>query len=154
VDTNNLAQVGRLMLQAGRACVEAGATPVFLHHMSKSTQLQRSLQREPMELPDLTGAGFGAVARQWALVSYLEPYDPATGRCKVWLNVGGSAGHGGLHVVTIDEGTYQKGAPLGGRRWLVSVESGGEAVAVANQVKASEGRQKAQPRARRRREGA
>jgi hypothetical protein len=94
--------------------------------MSKGTQAQRSLLREPMQLSDLSGAGFGAVVRQWALVNYLEPYDPSTGRCKVWLNVGGSAGHRGLHVVSIDEGVFHKGLPLNGRQWLVSVQSGSE----------------------------
>jgi alkylated DNA nucleotide flippase Atl1 len=91
-----------------------------------------------MQLADLTGAGFGPVVRQWALISYLEPYDPITGRCKIWLNVGGSAGHGGLHVVDIDEGVFQKGAELNGRRWAVSVQSGSAAVAAANQSRQAE----------------
>jgi hypothetical protein len=138
VDMGSLTQVGRLMLNAGRLCIEAGATPVFLHHMSKSSHLQRSQQREPMQLADLTGAGFGPVARQWVLVSYMQPYDPNTGRCAIWLNVGGSAGHGGLHVATIDEGVFQKGAELNGRRWEVSVKSGSAAIAAANQARQAE----------------
>jgi hypothetical protein len=138
VDMGSLVQVGRLMLTAGRLCIEAGCTPVFLHHMSKSSHLQRSQQWEPMELADLTGAGFGPVARQWTLISYLEPYDPATGRCKIWLKIGGSAGHGGLHVASIDEAVFQKGAELNGRRWAVAVKSGTEAVAAANQARQAE----------------
>jgi hypothetical protein len=138
VDLANLAQVGRLLLAAGQVCVQAGATPVFLHHMSKSSHLQRSLQREPMQLSDLTGAGFGPVCRQWILVSYLEPYDATTGRCQIWMNCGGAAGHGGLHVVSIDEGVFQKGAPLNGRRWQVTTKSGTAAVAAANQARQAE----------------
>jgi hypothetical protein len=135
VNLADISQVGRLMLNAANVCVAAGATPVFVHHMSKGTQLLRSQGREAMQLSDLTGAGIGPVARQWLLISYLEPYDPNAGSCKVWLSIGGSAGHGGLHVVSIDEGVFEERLPLNGRRWQVSVQSGPEAVRAANQLK-------------------
>src|SRR5262249_25987795 len=106
IDTNNITQIGKLVADVGKACVAARATPILVHHMSKSAVLMRADKREPLQLSARTGAGIGPVARQWLLLNYASPYDPETGRCTVWLNAGGSAGHGGLHLVAIDEGAY------------------------------------------------
>jgi len=122
---------------AGKKCIDAGATPIFCHHMSKTAQINRAHEREPMQLSDLTGAGFGPVCRQWLLVNYLRPYDPATGTCEVYLTIGGSAGHGGLYTVAVDEGSFHKGKPLYGRHWYTAVKSGAEAIEAANLAKVS-----------------
>ncbi|MBL8798210.1 MAG: AAA family ATPase [Planctomycetia bacterium] len=137
LDTNHLPTVGRLVATAGKKCIDAGATPIFCHHMSKTSQLLRAQEREPMQLSDLTGAGFGPVCRQWLLVNYLRPYDPITGTCELWLNVGGSGGHGGLYSVAVTEGPYRKDQPLYGRQWHTAVKSGAEAIEAANQAKVS-----------------
>jgi hypothetical protein len=134
IDTNNITQIGKLVADVGKACVAVGATPVLVHHMSKSAVLMRADKREPMQLSDLTGAGIGPVARQWLLLNYASPYDPETGRCSVWLNAGGSAGHGGLHLVAIDEGAYDPTRPLNGRTWHVEVRSGSKAIEAVNQA--------------------
>src|SRR5207245_1915936 len=124
VDTNNLAIMGRLLKKVEKACAKVGATVVFVDHATKYGVANRAREREPLQLPDLQGSGISQAAAQWMLVSYLVPYDPNTGRCKLWLSIGGRANPGGLHVVSIDEGVRIKGAPLEGRRWQVSVVSG------------------------------
>ena len=138
VDTHRLTVVGDVVARVGRLCLKAGATPVLAHHMAKSAQLRRAVEREPMQLSDLNGAGFGPVAGSWLLVNYLQPYDPNTGRCTLWLNAGGRAGHGGLYTVRIDEGTFAEGQPLNGRHWEVEVRGGQEAIRTAQEVKAAE----------------
>ena len=134
IDTNNITPIGKLVADVGQACVAAGATPVLVHPMSKTAVLTRADKREPMQLSALTGAGIGSVARQWLLLNYASPYDPETGRCAVLLNAGGSAGHGGLHLVAIDEGAYDPTRPLNGRTWHVEVQSGSKAIEAVNQA--------------------
>jgi len=136
IDPHLLSQVGATIARVARSCTEAGATPIFAHHMSKTAQMRRSEEKEPMQLADLNGAGFGPVAGSWLLVNYLQPYEPDTGTCTLWLNVGGRSGHGGLYTVAIEEGSFHKDLPLNGRIWQVKVQAGKLAVEVANQVRA------------------
>ena len=58
------------------------------------------------------------------LISRRELYQPGTGEHRLWLSVGGSAGHGGLWALNINEGT--RDAP-GGRYWQTDVVSADDA---------------------------
>ncbi len=135
IDTHRLTQVGSAIANVARMCADAGATLVLAHHMSKSAQMRRGEEREPMQLADLNGAGFGPVAGSWILINYLVPYDPETGACLVWLNVGGRAGHGGLYTVAIEEGRFVKNQPLNGRNWHTAVAQGQKVKEIAQEIK-------------------
>jgi hypothetical protein len=140
------------MLAASKICTQAGATPIINHHMTKYAQMARSQAREPMQLSDLTGAGFGPVARQWMLLNYLTPYDADTGCCELWLNIGGSAGHGGLYSVLIDEGPFARQLPLNGRQWSVTVRTGKQAIEAVAKTKEAAKQQQAHEKLHERRQ--
>jgi hypothetical protein len=122
VSAANLFQMGPLLLAIATTCLNAGATPILIHHARKDTYSRKARSSEPLDLDDLAFAGFGEFARQWVLVSRREPFVPDSGSHKLWLSVGGSAGQSGLWGVDIEEGRL--GADFGGRRWQVTVLDG------------------------------
>lgn len=116
---SNLYDVGPVLQAAARACLDAGATPVFAHHTRKTTTTKRDSQ-EPMDLDDLAFAGIAEFARQWILLSRRTPFVPERGgRHELRLSVGGSAGHNGSWDVNINEGRLLKN--FTGRLWHVEV---------------------------------
>jgi len=122
LQASNVYQMGPLLLGVAQACLDAGATPILVHHTTKmSGQIARGEGHEPLELDNLAFAGVAEFARQWAIVSRREKYDPEAGDHKLWLNVGGSAGHSGLYGVDIREGILND--CFSGREWLVSVQT-------------------------------
>jgi replicative DNA helicase len=113
---SNLYEVGPLLLRAASACLDAGSTPLLVHHATKAAV--KKADGEPLDLDDLAFAGVGEFARQWLLVSRRRPYQPGTGSHALTLAVGGSAGHSAVWHLDIEEG-----AGSGGRRWGVRVAS-------------------------------
>jgi hypothetical protein len=116
IDPANLFHIGPLLAQITETCTAAGATPFLVHHLRKN----RERPDDPPELEDLAYAGVQEYARQWLLIGRSQRYELGSGEHRLWLNVGGSAGHSGCWAVHIAEGTID--ADFGGRSWCVDVQ--------------------------------
>jgi replicative DNA helicase len=79
VSPSNVYEVGPLLWDAARTCLDAGATPVFVHHATKSGAKRTAGTEEGLDLDDLAFSGVAEFARQWILVRRQEPYVPGTG---------------------------------------------------------------------------
>lgn len=114
----NLFDMGAIYSQFARFMIEAGATPILTAHAKKGRGF------DPLDLDDLTYAGIAEFARQWILISRREAYE-GDGAHRLWLNVGGSAGHSFLGHLDVEEGIV--GEHFEGRVWNVAVEGFQEA---------------------------
>lgn len=99
-DVANLFKQGEVLGKLSGLCQELGVTLILVHHAKKSL----STHYEPMELADAAFSGFAEFSRQWLLLSRREKYEPGSGNHRLYLSVGGSAGHSGLWGLDIDEG--------------------------------------------------
>ncbi len=127
-DAGNVFAQGELLRGLNDVIAEQRATLILVHHTKK-------LVADPYghpELENIAWAGFQEYARQWWLLGRREPYRPGSGFHRLWLSVGGSAGHGNLFAVDIDEGTYET---IGGRYWHVNVQKASEAIENAERRK-------------------
>ncbi|HEV7217151.1 MAG TPA: AAA family ATPase, partial [Chloroflexota bacterium] len=100
VSASNLYEMGPLLRKISQVCLDAGATPVYLHHFNR----QGAVGSAHPTLEDLSFAGVAEFARQWILLKRREPYIGGTGQHELWLAAGGSAGHSGIWAVDVAEG--------------------------------------------------
>lgn len=128
VDAGNLFAAGERLAALNGIIAEQNATLILVHHTKK-------LIADPFgqpELENIAWSGFQEYARQWWLLGRREVYEPGSGIHRLWFNVGGSAGHGNLFAVDINEG--RRDDP-GGRQWAVTVAKASEAKHAAQQRK-------------------
>lgn len=129
-NAGSMFDIGPILLNVAKVCLDVNCTPVLNHHNTKAS----SRSFEPPDLEDLAWAGIAEFARQWILIGRREPYEHGSGMHRLWLNVGGSAGFGGLHAVDIDEGVIDD--EFTGRKWDVTVKGSTQARAEIHEKEA------------------
>jgi hypothetical protein len=115
----NLYDVGPLLRRAGEACLAAGATPIFIHHSTKTAARQAMKPGAAPTLDDLAFVGVAEYARQWILLARRQVFVPGSGEHHLVMVVGGSAGHSGCWNLDVSEGALTDDGSR--RRWQVRV---------------------------------
>jgi replicative DNA helicase len=118
ISASNLYDVGPALAKMASTCLDAGATPIFIHHATKSAGKARGAH--PLDLDDLAFSGIGEFARQWILLNRKEDFWPGSSRHQLLMSIGGSAGHSSCWDVEIENTTAGKS---GSRCWKVKVGS-------------------------------
>ena len=117
VSASDLYQMGPLLRKISKLCLDAGATPILVHHFNRPG----AMSHEAPTLENLAFAGIGEFARQWLLINRRQKYASGTGHHELWLAAGGSVGHSRLWAVDIDEGQLRD--DFQGRRWCVTIRT-------------------------------
>ncbi|MBA4187757.1 MAG: hypothetical protein C0467_07035 [Planctomycetaceae bacterium] len=118
IDAKNLFEAGAAFRVVAEVLLKVGCTPLLIHHANRQLVVG-----EPMELTHLAYSGLEQFARQFVLLNRREKYK-GDGVHDLWATIGGSAGHGGLWSLHIEEGTVDES--FAGREWNVSVETPSE----------------------------
>lgn len=113
---SNVFAMGSLLSGLSDVGRDTESTICLVHHTRKQ---DRTNPFTVPELDDLAFAGFAEWARQWLLLNRRERYDGGSGEHKLWLNVGGSAGHSGTWALDIREGIVTDDGSE--RTWALSV---------------------------------
>jgi hypothetical protein len=121
-DMSNLSMNGEQLQAIVQRCRQHNGTMILIDHAKRSSGNANNFQ--PLELSDITGAGKAEFFRQWMLIGRREPFNPDIPLHRLWLTVGGSAGHCGLFAVDIDE---TRETPISDRQWFVNVTKGSAA---------------------------
>jgi hypothetical protein len=105
-------EIGAVLKNISDICRDRGVWAIYCHHAKKGSVEDEG---RPMQLTDLYGAGVGAYARQWLLLSHAEPF--RNGVARLFMSIGGSAsGDRGIWNLTIDEGVPDD---IIGRGWNI-----------------------------------
>lgn len=99
-ESANLFAQGELLRSVNDVCQQRRVTLILAHHAKKNTKRPH----DQPELDDLSWAGFAEWARQWILLSRRVRFDPNTDEHRLWLSVGGSAGHSSLWALNVNQG--------------------------------------------------
>lgn len=119
IDPRNMFGMGAALRAVAGSLLKAGATPLILHHANGQLQTGR-----PMELANLAYTGLEQFARQWLLLNRRSAYS-GDGKHELWLSAGGSAGHGGIWSLAVDEGIVEE--DFSGRVWSTAIQNLSEA---------------------------
>jgi hypothetical protein len=112
--------MGAMLQNMLRACREAGATPIVIHHFGKSKPVG-----ETPDLADLSQSGCAEFAGQWLLINRQRPYDDERpGEHDLIARFGSRMGHSSRWALHVSEGTQ---AGPGGRYWDPRLSSPAEA---------------------------
>ena len=138
VQAASMFDMGPLLASVSELCLNAGCTPVLVHHFRKPSTYRNNKQSgskeaDPPDLDELAFSGFGEYARQWLLLGRRKPFDPETGHHALWLIVGGSAGFTGMYGLDVTEGKMDE--HFKGRRWEPHVSSGLELIEAKEEEK-------------------
>ena len=114
-DPKNVFEMGRVLRNVSDAFLSRKITPILVHHANRMLPVG-----DVMGLEHLSHAGLAEYSRQWLLLNRRERYQ-GDGVNDLWMSVGGSAGHGGLWSLHVEEGIADEN--FSGRRWDVTVES-------------------------------
>ena len=117
-NAGNVLHMGPILQQVVDTCLPYDCTPILVHHTKK---LGLKDKFRPLDLDDLSQAGFAEFARQWILLSRRTGYQDGSGQHELWMRCGGSAGHSALWGVNVDEGQYSGG--LTGSQWAVQLQT-------------------------------
>ncbi|MFI4874064.1 MAG: AAA family ATPase [Blastopirellula sp. JB062] len=112
VNPANIFAMGAILSRLSRSCLGEGATPILCHHTRKR------VDRRPLDLTDMAGAGCAEFARQWLLLNRRRPYQAGSGRHRLWMTIGGAAGQESWWGVDIEEG---RGEDSAARHWRTTV---------------------------------
>ncbi len=121
---SNVFAMGKLLLTITRLIEKTGCTIIILNHNRKSRA--NDMKRfDPPTLEEISMSGFAEWCRFYLLLGPQQDWDEETGSHKLWLRMGGSAGHAGLYRLNVVEG---RRCDPGGRRWDVAVVSAAESI--------------------------
>lgn len=109
----NVFRMGMILNAFGQVGKDTGTTLVLVHHFNKQVK-----QGQSPTLSNLSQSGFAEWARQWILLNHNKPY--GRGSAELTVSVGGSAGHGGKYLWSLDQGAQL--AKGGWEKWDVKVE--------------------------------
>jgi hypothetical protein len=118
---SSLFAMGDLLREVSELCQKCGVTLILAHHTKKTVNDPFA----PPELEHIAWSGFAEFARQWILIGRREPYEPGTGEHRLWMNVGGSAGHSSCWALDVSEGAFDGGKTP--RHWAVELMRAEEA---------------------------
>lgn len=112
VNQADISQMGRALDYVEHICKDNDSMPIFCHH-SRKPNTANGIEFPKMTLNDLSGAGGGAFARQWLLLSHTREYanDSARLHCLIGSS-GGSTRNWIIDVETMANGrrTWQTAA--------------------------------------------
>jgi hypothetical protein len=94
--------MGELLHSLNELLQSLGVTLILCHHTKRGVVSPFAAP----ELEDIAWAGFQEYARQWLLMGRRERFEPGSGMHRLWLNIGGSAGHSALWALDINEGPF------------------------------------------------
>jgi hypothetical protein len=118
VDMKSMFEAGAAFRVVAEVLLKVGCTPLLVHHANRQLQIG-----EPMELTHLAFSGLDQFSRQFILLNRRERYK-GDGVHDLWATIGGSAGHGGLWNLHIEEGVVDEN--FAGREWNVTVQTTSE----------------------------